>query len=426
MSDILNAREKRALHINELMNTYKDKTIVIIKLNVPGVEKNPRNMGFICRYYYDIVNSTFDSKIVTSKHVKSLDGDYMFFIVSEIGKKVKEKTILIEEQIDLGRLIDIDVYNESAINRSDLLYKNRKCIICDDYAYNCVRSKKHCTEEIHNRFNEIINEFLLELLTHKAVTSMYSELNLFPKFGLVSKQNNGCHKDMNSITFTKSIEAIKPFLKEFILYGIYNENEPLKLQRIGLKAESAMFKATNNINTHKGLIFALGVFLPSITKAILKQDNLEGIQKEVKYISKVVIGDYYKFLQLKTKKTHGDEIYLSYNLKGIRGEALDGFKVLHEIPSYNDVQSTNTYHEYLIHLMSVIDDTTIIHKTNIETLREVKLTFSDLVINGGYTNNQELVKSISIDYINRNISPGGSADLLVLKIIFEELRYLLK
>jgi len=76
--------------------------------------------------------------------------------------------------------------------------------------------------------------------------------------------------------------------------------------------------------------------------------------------------------------------------------------------------------------MSVLDDTTIIHKTNIETLNEVKSTFSELVDKGGYKSNVKLIKQISDDYIKRNISPGGSADLLVLKIIFEELKYLLQ
>ncbi len=122
----------------------------------------------------------------------------------------------------------------------------------------------------------------------------------------------------------------------------------------------------------------------------------------------------------------GDKIYLSHNLKGIRGEALKGMDIVFGIPSYNERPNTNKFHEYLIYLMSTLDDTTIIHKTNINTLNEVKSTFSDLVSKGGYSSNKELIQNISDEYIKRSISPGGSADLLVLKIIFEELNYFIK
>ena len=426
MNDILNARELKSNHIKELMNEFKGKTIVIMKANVPGVNKNPKNMVFICRYHCELMNKTFGNKIVESKQIKSLDGDYMYYVINDSGNVVKEKTILIEEQKQLGRLIDIDVFNEYAITREDLECEMRKCLICDNYAHICSRSKAHSDLEVFNKITKIINEFLTELILNKTISSIYNELDLYPKFGLVSRQDSGCHSDMDSNTFVDSIFAIKPYLKEFILYGINDTDNPLKLQEIGFKAEKAMFKATANVNTHKGLIFALGVFLPALTKTILKQKNIEYIKKEIKHISEVVIGDYYENIGLKENITHGDSIYLSHNLKGLRGEALKGLDIVFNIPSFKDEPSISRYHEYLINLMSKLDDTTIIHKTNIETLEEVKTTFSNLIKKGGYSSNIELIQNISDDYKKRNISPGGSADLLVVKMIFEELNYLLK
>ena len=426
MSEILDAREKRANHIVELMKEFKHKTIVIMKANVPGVNKNPINMVFICRYYCELMNKTFGKKIIKSKQIKSLDGDYMYYVLNEVGNVVKEKTILIEEKNHLGRLVDLDVFNEAAITRKDLQCEMRKCLICDNYAHICARSKAHSDIEVFDKINEIINEFLTDLILNKTISSIYYELDLYPKFGLVSRHDSGCHTDMDSNTFVDSIFALKPYLKEFILYGIKDLDNPLKLQEIGKKAESAMFRATLNINTHKGLIFALGAFLPSLTKAILKQEDIEYIKQEIKHISEVVVGNYYENLESKDNKTHGDEIYLSHNLKGIRGEALKGLDIVFGIPSYTEKPSINRFHEYLIHLMSILDDTTIIHKTDIKSLKEVKSTFSDLVNKGGYTSNKELIQHISDEYIKRSISPGGSADLLVLKIIFEELNYFIK
>ena len=115
MSEILNAREKRANHIQELMKEYKNKTIVILKANVPGVNKNPKNMVFICRYFCELMNKTFKDNIIKTDQIKSLDGDYVYYIINSSGNVVKEKTILIEEKNLLGRLVDIDVFNDSAI-----------------------------------------------------------------------------------------------------------------------------------------------------------------------------------------------------------------------------------------------------------------------------------------------------------------------
>ena len=50
MSIILEAREKRARHIEALMQEFKYKTIIILKTNVPGADKNPRKLKFICKY----------------------------------------------------------------------------------------------------------------------------------------------------------------------------------------------------------------------------------------------------------------------------------------------------------------------------------------------------------------------------------------
>ena len=98
MSEILDAREKRANHIQELMNEFTGKTIVIMKANVPGINKNPLNMVFICRYYSELISNTFKEKIVVSKQIKSLDGDYMYYVINEAGNVVKEKTIFIEDE----------------------------------------------------------------------------------------------------------------------------------------------------------------------------------------------------------------------------------------------------------------------------------------------------------------------------------------
>ncbi len=426
MSLILEAREKRAYHIEELMKEYKYKTIVILKSNVPGADKNPNKLKFICNLYDGYITREFKKKITHKDQVRSLDGNYVYYVIEEEGNIVKEKAILIEEANILGKLVDIDVYNEKSITRSTLECEMRKCLICDNYSHICVRNQTHTQEELFKKIDEITEEFLVNHILNKVIKCIYYELDLYPKFGLVSSHDSGVHTDMDFQTFVNSTFAIKPYLKEYIIYGLHDVEDPEKLREIGKRAETAMFKTTNNVNTQKGLIFILGFFLPVLARAIRNNLGLVYLKKEIIKLSKLIIGDYFELVKDKKVKTHGDIAYLEYGLKGIRGEVLNGLQLIFEIPSYRDRMTNYIHLEYLIHLMSELDDTTIINRTNYETLKEVQKTMSDLVKSGGYTNNISLVENLSNQYKERNISPGGSADMLVVKMIYEELKYLLR
>ena len=80
---------------------------------------------------------------------------------------------------------------------------------------------------------------------------------------------------------------------------------------------------------------------------------------------------------------------------------------------------------YLMYFMSVLDDTTILHHLHIETLHQVQKDMKEILKNGGYEKNKDLVHMVSESYKNQGISPGGSADMFVLKMMYEELKYLL-
>ncbi|MBN2604465.1 MAG: citrate lyase holo-[acyl-carrier protein] synthase [Bacilli bacterium] len=424
--DILTARETRAHHIEKIMKEHVHKTIIVMKANVPGIDKNPKRMVFVCRFFHKLLIDTFGNQILEYHFVKSIDGDYTYYVVEEKGTIVKEKTIVIEEENVLGKLIDLDVYDEKAITRSDLECEMRQCLICDNYAHVCVRNRTHPQTEVIGKVNVIVNDFLTELILSKTIKCIYYELELYPKFGLVSSRNNGSHSDMSFETFVQSIFAIKPFIRDFILYGINDLDNPLILKEIGIRAEKAMFEATNGINTHKGLIFLLGIFLPVFTKAIIQQETPQSIKKQIKILSNEIIGKYYDGINNKSNLSHGDKIFQTHGLKGIRGQALSGMNLVFECPDYQEKPSEYVYHEYLLYFMSRLDDTTIIHKNDLETLQEVKKTAASIVERGGYSNHISEVNLISEQYLKRNISPGGSADLLVIKIIFEEMKYLLK
>ena len=77
---------------------------------------------------------------------------------------------------------------------------------------------------------EIIHNFLLDYVTNVTIKAIYSELELYPSFGLVSHKDSGCHKDMNYETFVKSAFAIKKYITQYISEGLKDDIVPFNLK----------------------------------------------------------------------------------------------------------------------------------------------------------------------------------------------------
>jgi holo-ACP synthase/triphosphoribosyl-dephospho-CoA synthase len=426
MNKILAARELRSKHIEKLQADYPRKSVLILKNNIVGSNKNPTDLRFVCAFFDDIIKTTFSDKILLYGKKNSLDGNYCYYVIDEKGLIVKEKTIDIEEYYLLGRLVDLDVYDQKSISRNELSCEMRKCLLCDNYAHICVRQKTHSETELFSKIHEMTSTFLQNHLTMLTMRAIYGELELYPKFGLVSHIDSGSHTDMDYETFVKSTFAIKPFIKAYIKAGLEMDINPSNLQQIGVEAEKAMFEATNGINTHKGLIFLLGLLLPAVTKGILYHQSEKEVMNTIKDISASIVGDYYDVLDNKQALSHGDEIYINHNIKGARGLGLNGMEIVFDAPVDYDANVRENYQDYLLYFMSKLNDTTIIYRHGIEGLNMVKKDATTILQMGGYQKNLTKYNQLSDQYKEKGISPGGSADLLVCKILLDDVRYLLK
>lgn len=91
-----------------------------------------------------------------------------------------------------------------------------------------------------------------------AVRSLYDELSLYPKPGLVSLVDNGSHCDMDAGTFMRSLFALRRYFFHIAAAGA--AGAPFsELKRLGIAAERRMLAATGGVNTHRGAIFCIGM-----------------------------------------------------------------------------------------------------------------------------------------------------------------------
>jgi triphosphoribosyl-dephospho-CoA synthase len=253
-----------------------------------------------------------------------------------------------------------------------------------------------------------------------AVKALYRELCVYPKPGCVSFEDNGSHRDMDSATFVKSMDSLYSYFTEIAVAGSYNA--PFAdLKKLGLEAEKTMLQTTKGVNTHKGAIFILGILTAAAANAM--QHDLQIM--DIPHVIQKHWGQDLK-KHVVAKNTHGAIIRAKYAVKSVVEEASEGFPIIfnYGLPIYQSVEdedkkSLQTFFAYL----AEIDDTNLLHRGGKEGLDSAKAAARSFLKAGGvYTCGYfKTAKNIHRDFIRKNLSPGGSADLLSATIFIDNL-----
>ena len=260
-----------------------------------------------------------------------------------------------------------------------------------------------------------------------ALEAMLVEVSATPKPGLVDRNNSGAHRDMCFFTFLRSAASLRSCFEEFAESGYtggithtHTADIFPALREIGIRAEADMFAATEGINTHKGEIFSLGVVSAAAGYLAGKNETLtaERVLNLCGEICAGLCGRDFAGVREKPNPTKGERAYIQHGIAGIRGEAEAGYpcvrdaglpalrKYLAEGLSMNDALVMA-----LVHIMAVNYDTNIISRHDLKTAREV-MTIAENIIAGG--EGLDALRRLDDEFIARNISPSGSADLLAV------------
>ena len=262
-----------------------------------------------------------------------------------------------------------------------------------------------------------------------ATRAMQLELWATPKPGLVDRQNSGAHQDMDYQTFEASIDALAPYLEHFARIGEMRAGEDAAslfalLRQQGILAEKAMFEATRGVNTHKGMIFSLGLLCGAAGRlGALGQYPLtpDGVCAYAAEMTAGLCARELATLQQKAALSHGERTYLEFGAKGVRGEAESGYASVlrHAYPLLSDglqqqIGINGLMVQVLIQLMAEVEDTNVLVRHGPEVARRVQEQAQAILAGSGAlsASGQEAIRQLDQDFIARRISPGGCADLL--------------
>ena len=307
------------------------------------------------------------------------------------------------------------------------------------------------------------------------------ELDTPMKPGLVDKDGNGAHSDMDYVLMNGSIDVIR---RSFIhhLPSLSSQMDKDSIVGFGKAIEAEVLEYTRGVNTYRGAIFALG--LAAIAALTIARDSQLNEYQDNRQIC-LVNNDHALIANILTDRplrftvtelseriaelsgllaagndSHGAKAVKEHGVKGALQLAQEGYKPLFEdwLPFYRsagaaglrpysaaakrgwtrpgpdgtaDIASDGTagsaiddtaagaelLQKTLLRIMSTLDDTCVIHRVGYNRAQEVKEEAKALLDNFS----EEGLKEMKKRYDAEGISPGGAADMLALTIFVDSL-----
>lgn len=269
------------------------------------------------------------------------------------------------------------------------------------------------------------------IIAHLATRALHAELDTTPKPGLVDKDNSGAHRDMDHALMSRSIRAIHPYFVRLALLGFAADMPSHDdIVKTGIEAERAMFEATNGVNTYKGALFSMGL---AVVAAAGKA--WQGYSITPQALSAAISKLAFAFPD--TKGTHGSKAKQTAasetaTFKGALDNAREGYPMLFNdwLPFYANLSKNgepHALHLTLLRIMCDLDDTNIVYRTSLAMMKQVKEESRDVLSrwseathgtpqDDGGTNLDTILGDMNRSFVQRNISPGGSADMLSLVV----------
>lgn len=486
LQDVLDARERRVELQRKLLAENSGCTLICFTLNLMGYLKRYALSDRLFEYGIDHIEaqlSRVGTRVSAKRVLYENTGCTAYFCVDAPALETKRLMAELEDAGGAARLWDIDVLDEAGqkISGSDVGRAARKCLLCERPAAECGRSRAHTAAALYAKTLSLQRECFhmrdADEIAKSCVRALLCEVCTTPKPGLVDRAHNGSHSDMDIFTFMDSAAALTPYLRELALEGLRfgspdiaecasymcaprgvcdnpanlpqtpagawedeakSERFLSRLRLLGVCAERDMRLATNGVNTHKGILFSMGLLAASAGYLLSKNNPelcaceqgapsrrcpvlLSELLSHSASLAAHMLRDTAKSPDKAQSFTSGERLYRESGVAGVRGEAASGFaSVRTALPklrqlirggmSLNDAGA-----RVLLLLIASTDDSNIAARAGVKRQREIKaLICRHLEQTALEKITGEWIASLDSMFVRENVSPGGSADLLAL------------
>lgn len=400
LEQMLLARDRRASRQAALLSRY-GRPVISFTMNIAGPVKDSPLIRYAFRSGLRQLEALPCAQLCREAIFEPTGPEALLVYETQDARLLKAFCIRLESEGEAGRLFDLDVLdaNGEKLSRET----GRTCLVCGGPVSVCSRSRAHGLEAITARTGAILEAFAAETLGEMAENALLAEVHFTPKPGLVDEANNGAHRDMDVPLFERSAHALRPCFEEFVRLGIQGAS-PAALQQAGVRAEQAMFAATGGVNTHKGAIYSGALLLHAAGRLLSGEE--EGDLCELAAQTAAAIPA--------PTGTHGAAVRAQCG--GIRTEAVSGYPTAQAV--LRQLRQSGPLDALLLS-MSRLDDSTLWHRGGAEGAQLVRSRAADILA-APASEREARTRRLDAELIERNLSPGGSADLLAMAFFLEK------
>lgn len=400
-----------------------------------------------------------------------------------LAQDVKEFAMELENEVPAFRLWDLDVFDgegqkQSRQNSRTCLICGQEAFACARSRTHGLQELIQKTREL--LFNFYLDQYGNKLKA-LAYESIVREVELTPKPGLVDKNNSGAHSDMDLVSFYRSAKALLNYFPQYIatakahlmkiisqqkIEGTFEARSQedlskftcelfdqqtlhdlfLTLQAVGYEGEKAALEVNHGVNCHNGLNYALALILPAgIIDLGRKLFELEGTAiinlpqaRDISTVAAQIVKVSFENWRVQNieGKPGGARAMAASAYDLVINSALP-FLDEQRQAYYASTRIDNTvaseqvdmdaadyvYLKTLLYLISNNKDSNVLRRGGTEGLEytqgQAKHILDDL--EGSYKLKalQRHLLCLDQKLIEKNLSPGGSADLLALTIFFD-------
>ncbi len=397
---MLLARDRRASRQAALLSRY-GRPVISFTMNIAGPVKDSPLIRYAFRSGLRQLEALPCAQLCREVIFEPTGPEALLVYETQDARLLKAFCIRLESEGEAGRLFDLDVLdaNGEKLSRET----GRTCLVCGGPVSVCSRSRAHGLEAITARTGAILEAFAAETLGEMAENALLAEVHFTPKPGLVDEANNGAHRDMDVPLFERSAHALRPCFEEFVRLGLQGAS-PAALQQAGVRAEQAMFAATGGVNTHKGAIYSGALLLHAAGRLLSGEE--EGDLCELAAQTAAAIPA--------PTGTHGAAVRAQCG--GIRTEAVSGYPTAQAV--LRQLRQSGPLDALLLS-MSRLDDSTLWHRGGAEGAQLVRSRAADILA-APASEREARTRRLDAELIERNLSPGGSADLLAMAFFLEK------
>lgn len=397
---MLLARDRRASRQAALLSRY-GRPVISFTMNIAGPVKDSPLIRYAFRSGLRQLEALPCAQLCREAIFEPTGPEALLVYETQDARLLKAFCIRLESEGEAGRLFDLDVLdaNGEKLSRET----GRTCLVCGGPVSICSRSRAHGLEAITARTRTILEAFAAETLGKMAENALLAEVHFTPKPGLVDEANNGAHRDMDVPLFERSAHALRPCFEEFVRLGLQGAS-PAALQQAGVRAEQAMFAATGGVNTHKGAIYSGALLLHAAGRLLSGEEerSLCGLAAQTAAAIPAPTG------------THGAAVRAQCG--GIRTEAVSGYPTAQAV--LRQLRQSGPLDALLLS-MSRLDDSTLWHRGGSEGAQLVRSRAADILA-APASEREARTRRLDAELIERNLSPGGSADLLAMAFFLEK------